>query len=42
VHHFVSPVTPYLLKADDNPDGADKSTFDDIEENSAKDRLDFL
>jgi len=39
---FVSSVTPYLLKTDDNPDGVDKSTFDDIQENIAKDRFDFL
>ncbi|MBF9144464.1 alpha/beta fold hydrolase [Hymenobacter properus] len=39
---FVSSVTPYLLKTDDNPDGVDKSTFDDIQENIAKDRFGFL
>ena len=39
---FVSSVTPYLLKTDDNPDGVDKDTFDDIQENLAKDRFDFL
>ncbi|MBF9141936.1 alpha/beta fold hydrolase [Hymenobacter properus] len=39
---FVSSVTPYLLKTDGNPDGVDKSTFDDIQENIAKDRFDFL
>ena len=39
---FVSSVTPYLLKTEDNPDGVDKSTFDDIQENLAKDRFDFL
>jgi pimeloyl-ACP methyl ester carboxylesterase len=39
---FVSSVTPYLLKTDDNPDGVDKSTFDDIQDNLAKDRFDFL
>ena len=39
---FVSSVTPYLLKTDDNPDGVDKPTFDDIQENLAKDRFDFL
>lgn len=39
---FVSAVTPYLLKTDDNPDGVDKSTFDDIQKNIAKDRFDFL
>jgi non-heme chloroperoxidase len=39
---FVSSVTPYLLKTDDNPDGVGKSTFDDIQKNIAKDRFDFL
>ena len=39
---FVSAVTPYLLKTSDNPDGVDKSTFDDIIENLGKDRPDFL
>ncbi|GAB3637931.1 alpha/beta hydrolase [Hymenobacter arcticus] len=39
---FVSSVTPYLLKTDDNPDGVDQSTFDDIQANLAKDRFDFL
>ena len=39
---FVSAVTPYLLKTDDNPHGVDKSTFDDIIENLGKDRPGFL
>jgi non-heme chloroperoxidase len=39
---FVSAVTPYLLKTDDNPNGVDKSTFDDMIENLGKDRPDFL
>lgn len=39
---FVSAVTPYLLKTDDNPDGVDQSVFDDIIENIQKDRADFL
>jgi pimeloyl-ACP methyl ester carboxylesterase len=39
---LVSAVTPYLLKTDDNPDGVDKDTFDDIVENLRKDRPDFL
>ena len=39
---FVSSVTPYLLKTVDNPDGVEKSIFDDIQENLAKDRFDFL
>jgi pimeloyl-ACP methyl ester carboxylesterase len=39
---FVSAVTPYLLKTADNPDGVDKSTFDEMIENLGKDRFDFL
>lgn len=39
---FVSAVTPYLLKTEDNPNGVDKSTFDDIIEKLGKDRPDFL
>ena len=39
---FVSAVTPYLLKTEDNPDGVDKDVFDEILENLQKDRADFL
>lgn len=39
---FVSAVTPYLLKTDDNPDGVDKDTFDTMVDNINKDRADFL
>ena len=39
---FVSAVTPYLLKSEDNPEGVDKKTFDGIVENLLKDRPDFL
>jgi len=39
---FISAVTPYLLKTEDNPDGVDKSTFDDMLKNIGKDRPDFL
>lgn len=39
---LVSAVTPYLLKTDDNPEGVDKKTFDEIVENLQKDRPDFL
>jgi non-heme chloroperoxidase len=39
---FVSAVTPYLLKTDDNQDGVDKDTFDTIVDNINKDRADFL
>jgi non-heme chloroperoxidase len=39
---LVAGVTPYLLKTDDNPDGVDRSTFDDMIEQLRKDRADFL
>ena len=39
---FVSAVTPFLLKTDDNPDGVDQSAFDDIVTGLTKDRADFL
>ena len=39
---FVSAVTPYLLKTDDNPDGVDKSVFDGMIEGLQKDRAGFL
>ncbi|RYC71523.1 MULTISPECIES: alpha/beta fold hydrolase [Spirosoma] len=39
---FVSAVTPYLLKTDDNPDGVDQDVFDTMVENINKDRADFL
>lgn len=39
---FVSAVTPYLLKGDNNPDGVDKDTFDTMVETINKDRADFL
>lgn len=39
---FVSAVTPFMLKRDDNPDGVDASVFDGIFEGLAKDRPDFL
>ncbi|MPR34805.1 alpha/beta fold hydrolase [Salmonirosea aquatica] len=39
---FISSVTPYMLKTDDNPDGVDQSVFDDIMENLKKDRAGFL
>jgi pimeloyl-ACP methyl ester carboxylesterase len=39
---FISAVTPYLLKTDDNPDGVDQSVFDDILDGLNKDRADFL
>ncbi len=39
---FVSAVTPFMLKTDDNPSGVDKSTFDDMMENLGKDRFGFL
>lgn len=39
---FVSSVTPYMLKTDDNPDGVDQSVFDEMIEGIQKDRADFL
>ena len=39
---LVSAVTPYLLKTDDNPDGVDASTFEDIEKQIREDRPAFL
>lgn len=39
---LLAAVTPFLLKTDDNPDGAPKSTFDDMVEGLNKDRAKFL
>ncbi|OUJ75614.1 alpha/beta fold hydrolase [Hymenobacter crusticola] len=39
---FVSAVTPFMLKTDDNPSGVDKSVFDEMIEGVKKDRADFL
>jgi len=39
---FVSAVTPFMMKTDDNPSGVDKSTFDEMVEGVQKDRADFL
>ncbi len=39
---FVSAVTPYMLKTEDNPDGIDKKVFDEILEGIEKDRPDYL
>lgn len=39
---FISSVTPYLLKTDDNPDGVDQKVFDEILEGIEKDRPDYL
>lgn len=39
---FISAVTPYLLKTDDNPDGVDIETFDEMIDGLQKDRFDFL
>jgi non-heme chloroperoxidase len=39
---LVSAVTPYLLQTADNPDGAPKSTFDEMVDGMLKDRPDFL
>lgn len=39
---FISAVTPYLLKTDDNPDGVDQEVFNEITTNLKEDRADFL
>ncbi|QKZ13012.1 alpha/beta fold hydrolase [Spirosoma sp. KUDC1026] len=39
---FISAVTPYMLKTEDNPDGVDQSVFDEILDGLNKDRADFL
>ncbi|MEV0716590.1 alpha/beta hydrolase [Asanoa sp. NPDC050611] len=36
---LLSPLAPFLLKTDDNPEGVDGSAFDAIKESAAKDRL---
>jgi pimeloyl-ACP methyl ester carboxylesterase len=39
---LVSSVTPYLVRAEDNPDGVEKSTFDQMIDGLGKDRPNFL
>ena len=39
---FVSAVTPYMLKTDNNPSGVDQSVFDDFKQNVKTDRIGFL
>jgi pimeloyl-ACP methyl ester carboxylesterase len=39
---YISAVTPYLLKTDDNPDGVPQETFDSMLAGLKKDRFDFL
>nr|MDQ6925388.1 alpha/beta hydrolase [Candidatus Eremiobacteraeota bacterium] len=39
---FISAVTPYLKKTDDNPDGVDPATLDAIVAGVATDRINFL
>jgi len=39
---FMSAITPYLLKTDDNPDGVDGDVFEDMKDKLTKDRADFL
>jgi non-heme chloroperoxidase len=39
---FISSIAPYLLKTDDNPEGAPEAVFKEMEENVKKDRADFL
>ena len=39
---FVSAVTPFMLKTDDNPTGVDQSVFDEFKQNVKEDRIGFL
>ena len=39
---LVSSVVPYLLKADDNPDGVDQAVLDEMKSQIRKDRFAFL
>ena len=39
---FVSAITPFLLKSDDNPEGVDPAVFDGMVEGITKDRFGFL
>ncbi len=39
---FVSAVTPFMLKTDDNPTGVDQSVFDAFKQNVKTDRIGFL
>jgi len=39
---LIASVTPFLLKTNDNPDGVDRSTFDEMVEMIKKDRAEFL
>ncbi|WP_438969447.1 alpha/beta fold hydrolase [Nonlabens sp.] len=39
---FISSIAPYLLKTDDNPNGAPDEVFKGMEENVRKDRAGFL
>ncbi len=39
---LISSVVPYMLKTEDNPDGTDKATFDQMTEGIKKDRAAFF
>jgi non-heme chloroperoxidase len=39
---LISAVTPYMLKTDDNPEGADKSAFDEMVQKISEDRPAFF
>ena len=39
---FVSAVTPYMLKTNDNPDGVEKSVFEEMKQGVKTDRIKFL
>ncbi|ALW85529.1 arylesterase [Hymenobacter sedentarius] len=39
---FISAVTPFMLKTDNNPEGVPQSVFDGMQDGMKKDRFDFL
>lgn len=39
---LISSVVPYMLKTENNPDGVDQSSFDQISQGITKDRADFM
>lgn len=39
---FISSIAPFMMKTDDNPDGAPESVFEDMKKNVSQDRAGFL
>jgi non-heme chloroperoxidase len=39
---LISAVPPLMVKTDDNPDGIDKSVFDDFQKNTKENRAKFF